>query len=105
MDDIVTSLKNADLTNAKVTHSSCYMCTSDCPIIVTSQGDEILDISHPDCVRATAMLEQRESEDRLIHAMTRENAAEAWMEVSWEDAVRRAALKMQDIKNFLQCRN
>lgn len=99
MDDIVTSLKNADLTNAKVTHSSCYMCTSDCPIIVTSQGDEILDISHPDCVRATAMLEQRESEDRLIHAMTRENAAEAWMEVSWEDAVRRAALKMQAIKS------
>ena len=98
MDDVGTSLSGENLSNAKITHSSCYMCTSDCPITVTSQGDEILDISHPDCVRATAMLEQRESKDRLVHAMRRDSAADAWTGVSWDNAITHAAAKMHAIK-------
>ena len=43
------------------THFTCYMCTEDCPITVLSDGEDILSIQHPDCVRAEGMLEQRTS--------------------------------------------
>jgi len=99
MDDVVTNLEAEDLSNSKITHSSCYMCTSDCPITVTSQGAEILNISHPECIRATAMQEQREHKERLLHAMTRNSAADNWAQVSWDDAVTFAAGKMQAIKD------
>lgn len=99
MDDLATQVQASDNQETKTTYSSCYMCTTDCPITVVSQGDDIVDISHPDCVRATGMLEQRESENRVIYARIRDNHAEDWKPVGWDSAVQQAANKMLALKD------
>ena len=99
MDDLATQAHASDDQETKTTYSSCYMCTTDCPITVVSRGEEIVDISHPDCVRATGMLEQRESETRVIHARIRGSAADNWQTVGWDEAVQHAADKMLSIRD------
>lgn len=94
MDELATTPGIGDNLETKTTYSSCYMCTSDCPITVVSKGDEILDISHPDCVRAEGMLEQRESALRVTTARVRENCGEDWQDASWDDAIQHTADKM-----------
>ena len=98
MDDVVARPAAEGLNETKTTYSTCYMCTTNCPITVVSQGDEILDISHPECVRATAMLEQRESDKRLVHAMIRDRAEDDWRMVSWDDAIADAAGRLDAIR-------
>ncbi len=98
MDDVVARPAAEGLNETKTTYSTCYMCTTNCPITVVSQGDEILDISHPECVRATAMLEQRESDKRLVHAMIRDRAEDDWRMVNWDDAVADAAGRLDAIR-------
>lgn len=98
MDELATKPELANQADTKTTYSSCYMCTTDCPITVVSRGDEIIDISHPDCVRAEGMLEQRESENRVTDARIRGRSSEPWQTVGWDGAVRHAAGKMLDIR-------
>ncbi|MBT4718677.1 MAG: molybdopterin-dependent oxidoreductase, partial [Rhodospirillaceae bacterium] len=98
MDELATADRGTGDNSVKTTYSSCYMCTSDCPITVESQGDEIINISHPDCIRATAMLEQRESPKRLLGARIRGGAAEPWQDSGWDGAIRHAADKMLEIR-------
>ncbi len=98
MDDVVARPATEGLNETKTTYSTCYMCTTNCPITVVSQGDEILDISHPECVRATAMLEQRESDKRLVHAMIRDRAEDDWRMVNWTDAIADAAERLDAIR-------
>ena len=88
----------ANGTNKKTTFSSCYMCTSDCPTTVVSDGDEIISVSHPDCIRATAMVEQRESENRLIHAQIRNTASDDWRQLDYDDAIGDLAQKLTTIR-------
>lgn len=84
--------------SSKTTFSTCYMCSNDCPITVVSDGDDILSIDHPDCVRAEAMLEQRTSQRRWIRPRLRASAADPWREVSRADALSAIAQKLLDIR-------
>jgi anaerobic selenocysteine-containing dehydrogenase len=63
------------------------MCTSNCPITVVSAGDEIVSIDHPECVRAQAMLEQRESPERWTRPRLRKTNDEMWRDASWDEAL------------------
>ena len=83
----------------KTTFSACYMCTANCPITVVSDADEILSIGHPPCVRAEAMLEQRESPQRITTPRVRRTAAEPWREVSWDEVLASVALRLLAVRD------
>ena len=85
--------------NPKTTYSACYMCTANCPITIVSQGERILSIDHPACVRAQAMVEQRESPQRLTTPLLRESAHDAWREASWEEVLPAAAGKLLEVRD------
>jgi anaerobic selenocysteine-containing dehydrogenase len=85
--------------NPRTTHSTCYMCTNNCPITVISDGDRILAIDHPECARAAAMMEQRESPLRLTAPRVRPSADGPWREVSWDAALSAAAKRMLEIRS------
>lgn len=80
------------------THTSCYMCAFNCPVTVDSSGADIVAIHAPGCVRATAIREQRESEQRLLHPQVRDNARSAWQTVPWDEAVSQTARRLQEIR-------
>ncbi len=84
--------------NPKTTYSACYMCTANCPITVTSQGDRILSIDHPECVRAQAMVEQRESPRRLTSPLIRKSAHAVWQGISWEEALPITAGRLLEVR-------
>lgn len=79
--------------------SACYMCTANCGITVESRGADIVHIHHPDCVRASAMLEQRESERRLLRPMIRGARGEDWQPASWDGAVAHTAAALRRIRD------
>ncbi len=83
----------------KTIHSSCYMCTRDCPITVVTEGDSVLSVEHPDCLRAEAMLEQRESRSRWINPRTRSSSQDPWRVVAREEAVSFAARELQRVRD------
>ena len=99
MDELTATARSTGDNSIKTTFSTCYMCTMDCPITVESQGDEIINISHPDCIRATAMLEQRESPKRVLGARIRGAADAPWQETSWDGAIQHAAGKMLEVRD------
>jgi len=80
------------------THSTCYMCTEDCPITVLSDGEDILSIQHPDCVRAEGMLEQRTSRLRQVNARIRSSLQDPWREVSRGQAVSATARALLEVR-------
>ena len=97
-DTLVLDQKATHDSNKKTTYSSCYMCTMDCPTTVVSEGDEIISISHPECIRATGMVEQRESKQRLTTAQIRDTAADDWSQVDYNDAIAHLAEKLTAIR-------
>lgn len=92
-----------------VIHSTCYMCTEDCPITVVTDGEDIVSVEYPECPRAEAMLEQRTSALRLTRARVRRDwrggargmrgLGGEWQEVSREEAVSTAAQKLLEVRN------
>ena len=82
----------------KTTHSTCYMCTEDCPITVVSDGDDILYLEYPDCVRAEGMLEQRTSPLRQINARIRSGLRDPWKVMPRAEAVSVAAHKLLEVR-------
>ncbi len=84
--------------HTSTTHSSCYMCAFDCQITVDSIGADVVAVHHPDCVRATALQEQRESDARLLHPQLRRSAADRWQTVSWPDAISDTAQRLLEIR-------
>jgi anaerobic selenocysteine-containing dehydrogenase len=82
----------------KIVHSTCYMCTEDCPITVVTDGDEVLSIDHPDCPRAEGMLDQRNSPLRWISPRLRARSDETWREVTRTQAVQATAKKLLEIR-------
>ncbi len=80
------------------TYSSCYMCAFDCPITVGSNGTEVVQLHLPDCVRATALQEQRDSDERLLHPQLRGAADDAWRTVPWAEAVSHTAQRLLEIR-------
>ncbi len=85
--------------STRTIHSTCYMCTDDCPITVVTDGDHILSIEHPECVRAEGMLEQRTSPLRRIDAGIRTNARDRWQAVSREETASAATRKLQEVRD------
>jgi anaerobic selenocysteine-containing dehydrogenase len=83
----------------KTFYSACYMCTANCPITVVSEGNRLVSIDHPECTRAEAMIEQRESTHRLTTPRLRTNADAPWKDVSWEEAVSTTARKLDTIRD------
>lgn len=82
----------------RTTYSTCYLCTNNCPITVVSEGSRILAIYHPDCARAAAMREQRESLLRLTVPRVRASADRPWRDVSWDEALAVAAERILEIR-------
>jgi len=82
----------------KTIHSTCYMCTDDCPITVVMDGDDILSVEHPDCVRAEGMLEQRASRFRQINARIRSDPQGEWRQVSRGEAVSESAGALLEVR-------
>ena len=80
------------------THSSCQMCAFDCPITVYSDGPEVIKIDYPDCSRAEAILEQRETDKRLLHPQIRASADDDWQTVSWSGAVDETARRLIEVR-------
>lgn len=74
------------------------MCAFDCPITVDTNGTDVVAIDHPDCGRAIALQEQRESDARLLHPQLRGNADDAWRTVSWPDAISDTARRLLEIR-------
>ena len=83
----------------KTTKSSCYMCSLDCPITVESDGDRVVSVDHPDCVRAEGMIEQRESPDRITSAYVRGHATDEWDRVEFDEALDRTAQAILRIRD------
>ncbi len=97
-DTLVQNTDDTGSANTKTTYSSCYMCTMDCPTTVVSEGDDIVSVSHPECIRATGMVEQRESDQRITHAQIRDTAGEDWRQVEYDDAINHLAQKLTAIR-------
>jgi len=89
---------NRPRVNVKTVHSTCYLCTANCPITVVSDEDQILSIKHPDCVRAEAMLEQRESPHRLTAPRIRASSSGPWKRASRPDTLAFTAAKLLEVK-------
>ncbi|MFG1691673.1 molybdopterin-dependent oxidoreductase, partial [Gemmatimonadota bacterium] len=83
----------------RTTHSTCYMCTDNCPITVVSEGDEVISIDHPECVRASAMLEQRTSPRRWTRPRLRSRSTDAWREVSWDEALSSSVRRLEEVRD------
>jgi len=75
------------------------MCSLDCPITVVSDGDRIVSVDHPECVRAEGMVEQRESLDRITSAMMRARHTDEWASVPIEQALDRTAEELSAIRD------
>ncbi|MFQ5789004.1 MAG: molybdopterin-dependent oxidoreductase, partial [Acidobacteriota bacterium] len=82
----------------KTTYSACYMCTANCAVTVVSEGDRIISIDHPDCVRAGAMQEQRDSEQRLTSPRLRASVEDPWQQVSWDEALSVTAGRLRAVR-------
>ncbi len=81
----------------KKTYSSCYQCAYDCPITVISDGSKIVEVAHPDCVRAEAMVELRETPKRLLNAKIRDTGSDEFRPASWPAAIAHSAAKLKEI--------
>ena len=99
MGETVIQEEKAKSNLATTTHSTCYMCTTNCPITVVSEGPEITSVVHPPCVRAEAMEEQRDSEHRLREPMIRGREGDPWRTVTWADAVSHTASELLRIRD------
>ena len=86
------------------------MCTSRCGVIATVEDGRLTQVNadpdHPNgcvCVKGTAAPEIVYSPDRLQHPLVRTRAKgdanPGWVEITWEQALSLAALRLTDIKD------
>jgi anaerobic selenocysteine-containing dehydrogenase len=91
-------------------HTYCAMCTSRCGVIATVEDGRLTHVNadpdHPNgcvCVKGTAAPEIVYSPDRLQHPLVRTRAKgdanPGWVEITWEQALSLAALRLADIKD------
>jgi anaerobic selenocysteine-containing dehydrogenase len=85
--------------STRTIHSTCYMCTDDCPITVVIDGDDILSIDHPKCVRAEAMMEQRTSSLRRIDPRLRNRPGDRWQNAPHTEALSAAARRLLEVRD------
>ena len=82
----------------QTTHSTCYACTTNCPITVVSDGGVIASIDHPACVRATGMREQREHASRIIHPILRDRVGGAARTVTIAQALAHTTHTLREVR-------
>lgn len=86
------------------------MCTSRCGVVATVEDGRLTQVNadpdHPNgciCVKGTAAPEIVYSPDRLQHPLVRSRAKgdpnTGWVEITWEQALSLAALRLTDIKD------
>ncbi len=86
------------------------MCTSRCGVIATVEDGRLTQVNadpdHPNgciCVKGAAAPEIVYSPDRLIHPLLRTHAKgdanPGWVEITWEQALSLAAMRLNDIKD------
>lgn len=91
-------------------HTYCAMCTSRCGVIATVEDGRLTQVhadpDHPNgciCVKGTAAPEIVYSPDRLQHPLVRTrpkgDANPGWVEITWEQALSLAAMRLTDIKD------
>ncbi|MGZ8486008.1 MAG: molybdopterin-containing oxidoreductase family protein [Candidatus Binatia bacterium] len=91
-------------------HTYCAMCTSRCGVIATVEDGRLTQVNadpdHPNgciCVKGAAAPEIVYSPDRLLHPLLRTrvkgDANPGWVEITWEQALSLAALRLNDIKD------
>ena len=87
------------------TETFCRICEAGCGLTVTTDGDRVVRID-PDkdhvgsqgyaCVKGIRFGELHHSPDRLDHPMKR--VGDEWTEISWDQALREIAEKVNDIR-------
>lgn len=83
--------------------STCYMCSHNCEIHVSSRVEEgsnkktVTEIALPDCVRGSAMVEHRESDVRLLDPEIRDDKGE-WQKATWEQSIATIADNLKKIR-------
>jgi anaerobic selenocysteine-containing dehydrogenase len=93
-------------------HTYCAMCTSRCGVIATVADGRLTQVhadpDHPNgcvCVKGTAAPAIVYSPDRLQRPLVRTRAKgdpnPGWVEITWEQALNLAALRLSDIKDNL----
>jgi anaerobic selenocysteine-containing dehydrogenase len=91
-------------------HTYCAMCTSRCGVVATVEDGRLTQVhadpDHPNgciCVKGTAAPDIVYSPDRLKNPLVRTRAKgdanPGWVEVTWEQALGLAALRLTDIKD------
>lgn len=88
-----------------VTQTFCRICEAGCGLSVTTEGEQVVRID-PDgehvgsngfaCVKGIKFGELHHSPDRLDHPMKR--VGDRWEEISWDQALREIAAKVNDIR-------
>ena len=88
-----------------VTQTFCRICEAGCGLSVTTEGDQVVRID-PDgdhvgskgfaCVKGIKFGELHHSPDRLDHPMKR--VGDRWETISWDQALREIAAKVNDIR-------
>ena len=91
-------------------HTYCAMCTSRCGVIATVEDGRLVrvnaDPDHPNgciCVKGSAAPEIVYSADRirtpLVRSRPKDDPNPGWIEITWEQALTLAALRLNDIKD------
>ncbi len=84
--------------------STCYMCSANCEIQVHTRADGtahekiVTEVALPDCIRGSAMIEHRESNQRLLFPEIRGDNSGEWQRASWDDTIKHIAQRLNDVK-------
>ncbi|MDG1997094.1 MAG: molybdopterin-dependent oxidoreductase, partial [Emcibacteraceae bacterium] len=83
--------------------STCYMCSHNCEIHVSTRVDDgsnkktVTEVALPDCVRGSAMIEHRESDQRLLDPEIRDENGN-WQKSDWQSSIQEIAKNLTRVK-------
>jgi anaerobic selenocysteine-containing dehydrogenase len=95
--------------DSKLHHRACHLCEAICGLVIETQGDQILSIKGDKddplsrghvCPKAMALKDMHEDPDRLRQPLRRTTDAAGnpqWEEISWDEALDRAAQGLVDV--------
>jgi len=97
-------------TKLKAVPSSCWQCTTRCPIIGYLEGDRLVKIEgNPDsirthgkvCAKAQAGMDQLYDPDRILYPLRRtgKRGEGKWKRISWDDALTELAGRLKKLRD------